>query len=68
MSLTEPLLNNTHNESEANESEKVLQKRSDVSDAANHQNNCNFCFVLWLLLYFCAIVLFKIFNQLHVKQ
>lgn len=44
MFLTEPLLNNTHNESEANESEKVLQKRSDISDAANnHQNKCNFC-------------------------
>lgn len=52
MSLTEPLLNNTHNESEANESEKVLQKRSDVSDAANnHQNKCNsFCFIVYFYI------------------
>lgn len=34
--LAEPELNNTSNEFMTNQSEKVLQKRSDVSDAANN--------------------------------
>ena len=39
MSLIEPQLNNTQNNSETNVTEKILQKRSDVSDAANNHQN-----------------------------